>query len=139
MSSSLKGNGYRGAKSDLFRRLSAGDVVRAPSRERGAVVDDEDLFIHWRTFYRYIADFCRDGYPVRRDSRVGGYVMVNPPSDPDDNLVDVKLTSSQAMLLLEIVREYGGDVDLPRRSPLGEISKSIEAAIQGEDYNSVSP
>lgn len=125
--------GYRGAKGDLFRRLSAGDVVRAPSRERGAVADDEDLFIHWRTFYRYIADFCRDGYPVRRDSRVGGYVMVYSSSDPDDNLVDVMLTSSQAMLLLEIVREYGGDVGLSRRSPLGAIHEALSAAVYGDE------
>lgn len=124
--------GYRGAKGDLFRRLCAGDVVSVPSRERGAVVEDEDLPIHWRTFYRYIADFSKL-YPIRRDSRVGGYVMVNSSSGPDDNLVDVTLTVSQATLLLEVVEEYGGGAGLSRRSPLGAIHDALSAAVYGED------
>lgn len=125
--------GYRGRKADLFRRFASGDVVPAPSRYRDIVVDDApDL--HWRTFYRYIREFCSDGHAVRRDARVGGYVMVRCPDvgdDPDD-FVEVRLTALQAQMLLEVIDEYGGGV-LSARSPLGAARAEIEAAVYGND------
>ena len=139
MSGSPKVNGYRGLKGDLFRRLATGDVVYPPSRhdeEDDNFDDDGILPIHWRTFYRYISEFCRDGHAIRRDIRLGGYVMIKGPVEEDDDIVNVTLTMSQATLLLEVVEEYGGGSALSPLSPLGKISESIEAAIQGDDFYS---
>lgn len=127
-----QGSGYRGLKGDLFRRLAAGDVVRPPSRIRSDIDLDEDLPIHWRTFYRYIADFCRDGHAVRRDYRVGGYVMVMRPEDIENDLVEVRLTFSQVSFLLEVLDEYGAGIN-SNRSLLGGVRDTLGAAIYGED------
>lgn len=123
---------YRGRKAALFARLAAGDVVPLPPRNGSSADGDDSIDIHWRTFYRYIRAFCKDGYPIRHDTELGGWVMVTEPavSDNDDWIVTVVLTRSEADLLCEIAREFGGGREASGRTKLGRAIQSLEAAME---------
>lgn len=130
---------YRGKKKLLFEALIEGThKVCVPPRDLNE--DDDVLFgIKWRTFYRYIADFRKDGYPVHKD--IDEYFIPSSPNAEDgiSEYYTVNLTYVQMRMLLDLLRSFCGGFekkDLSKNSLIRSIWEEIEASLYGwQDLN----